>query len=137
MRSRELPVEDGPRTAPGVGGEVADTTQHIHPGPQSSHQHIGYPVGNDGGNMGTSPQSTLAPVEANRAPPLDHSIEGRASLTDLSLTPEEERANTCPACGCFVFAGGAHCLNPHCQFWYPPGILGEGFIHVDGYPPGP
>ena len=54
-------------------------------------------------------------------------------------TPQEEELlldpNEFPSCRSFVFAGVAHCLNPMCQFWYPPGPIGAGFLVNEEYLP--
>ena len=94
----------------------------VHPGDQQEDQREGLQ------------QVPSSPKDSNQSVLLDGHMDetepaqqASSSSTEPSLTPVEIQANTCPACGCFVFAGGAHCLNPDCIYWCPPVPSGEGF----------
>ena len=83
-------------------------------------------------------------ITPQQDPEVDMNTQGtthntHTTLSNPSSSGAEVNHNTdnysCPACGTFVFAGGAHCLNPHCVFWLPPGRAGEGFDITQEYPP--
>ena len=73
--------------------------------------------------------------EAPNTPTLPSHTQSRQQTTQSTQEETHTPDNMCPACGTFVFAGGAHCLNPHCIYWMPPGRAGEGFQITDDYPP--
>ena len=114
---------------------------HHHSGHRRNHNEHRQPTPNVETRTAGPTQDVQVPQEADH--PSDPAATGSESqpeiinpLLDHNLTTEEIRANTCPACRCCVFSGGAHGLKPHCSCWIEEGVKGpyQQLVQVDAPP---